>query len=117
MNTFGFVADIKTFFDVQLSIVENSKFIFCVVVIFIIVFFIYIKNNIPSFKEFDNDKLALFLYIMPVCLIVNFFGNAGYKFVFNFLLVYLIQLQVQTRVNQRLLKTSELVVLQLTWQI
>ena len=90
MNTFGFVADIKTFFDVQLSIIENSKFIFCVIVIFVIVFFMYIKNNIPSFKEFDNDKLALFLYIMPVCFIINFFGNAGYKFVFNFLLVYLI---------------------------
>ena len=55
-----------------------------------IVFFMYIKNNIPSFKEFDNDKLALFLYIMPVCFIINLFGNAGYKFVFNFLLVYLI---------------------------
>ena len=90
MNTFGFIADIQTFFDVQLSIIENSKFILCVIVIFMIVFFMYIKDNIPSFKEFDNDKLALFLYIMPVCLIVNFFGNAGYKFVFNFLLVYLI---------------------------
>ena len=90
MNTFGFVADIQTFFDVQLSIIENSKFILCVIVIFMIVFFVYIKKNIPSFKEFDNDKLALFLYIIPVCLIINFFGNAGYKFVFNFLLVYLI---------------------------
>jgi hypothetical protein len=90
MNTFGFVADIQTFFDVQLSPIENSKFILYVIVIFMIVFFVFIRNNIPISKEFVDYKLALFLYILPICLIINFFGNAGYKFVFNFLLVYLI---------------------------
>ena len=90
MNTFGFVADIQTFFDVQLSPIENSKFILYVTVIFMIVFFVFIRNNIPISKEFVDYKLALFLYILPICLIINFFGNAGYKFVFNFLLVYLI---------------------------
>tara|TARA_B100000242_G_scaffold129468_1_gene91457 strand:+ start:121 stop:1446 length:1326 start_codon:yes stop_codon:yes gene_type:complete len=90
MNTFGVVADIRTFYDVQLSIIENSKFILFVSIIFIIIFFVFIKNNPPSFNAITNDKLALFLYILPTCLIINFFGNAGYKFVFNFLLVYLI---------------------------
>ncbi len=90
MNTFGLVADIRTFYDVQLSIIENSKFILFVSIIFMIIFLMFIKNNFPSFNEITNDKLALFLYILPTCLIINFFGNAGYKFVFNFLLVYLI---------------------------
>ncbi len=90
MNTFGLVADIRTFYDVQLSTVENSRFILFVAIIFIIVFFMFINKNLPSFNEITNDKLALFLYILPACLIINFFGNAGYKFVFSFLLVYLI---------------------------
>ncbi len=109
MNTFGVVADIKTFYDVQLSIIENSKFIFFVAIIFIIVFFMFIKNNQLSFDEINNDKLALFLYILPACLIINFFGNAGYKFVFNFLLVYLIFELLNF--NQRLLIFSIFIVI------
>ena len=89
MNTFGIVADLKTFFDVQLSLLENSKFILIVILLFFFVFALFIKNNKNSYKLSSNYE-ELFMYIFPICMIINFFGNFGYKFVFNFLLVYII---------------------------
>ena len=90
MNTFGFVADLKTFFDVQLSLIENSKFVFLLVIVFVFIVLFFFKKNKFMSLTLNNEKIPLFIFSLPVCVMINLFGNAGYKFVFNFLPIFLL---------------------------
>ncbi len=90
MNTFGLVADTKTYFDVQLSFIENSKFIMLIMIIFIIVILLFFDKKKKISLSMKNEITPLFIFSLPICIIINLFGNAGYKFVFNFVPIYLL---------------------------
>ena len=90
MNTFGLIADTKTYFDVQLSFIENSKFIILIMIILIIVTLFFFNKKSRLSLPLKDELTPLFIFSLPVCVIVNLFGNAGYKFVFNFFPIFLL---------------------------
>lgn len=86
--SFGVLADYKTYFEVQLSPLENFSFLRILIFISFLTVFILFKNN-----EFENYKYLLefqekvLVFFTPMVLFINFFGNYAYKLPFNFLLI------------------------------
>tara|TARA_B000000532_G_scaffold242998_1_gene238159 strand:- start:479 stop:1795 length:1317 start_codon:yes stop_codon:yes gene_type:complete len=90
LYSFGFLADIMTYIDVQLSPIQN-KYLLIVCIVFFISFLLYFKNKV----SFENSKLEktskdLLIILFPLFALINLFGNSGYKYVFNFLIVFLL---------------------------
>ena len=91
LSSFGLMADIFTFFDVPLTkelgnfnLIKIFLFLFLIVVAFITPK--KIKNFQLKLSSFTQNQLTVFL---PLIFLINLFGNHGYKFVFNFLIIYI----------------------------
>ena len=91
ISSFGFLGDIFTFFDVPLTKeIGNFNLIKIFLILFILVVILIKQKIITNFKKHFSILIQnqLFIFIHLIFLI-NLFGNNGYKFVFNILIVYL----------------------------
>lgn len=91
LSSFGFIGDVFTFFDVPLTKDFGN---FNLIKIFIILFlFVLILIKPKKIKNFRNKLNSLsqnqLIIFSPLIFLINLFGNHGYKFVFNFLIIYI----------------------------
>jgi hypothetical protein len=86
--SFGVLADYKTYFEVQLSPLENFSFLRILIFISFLTVFILFKNSeFENYKYLSEYQEKIFVFFTPMVLFVNFFGNYAYKLPFNFLLI------------------------------
>ena len=86
--SFGVLADYKTYFEVQLSPLENFSFLRILIFISFLTVFILFKNSeFENYKYLSEYQEKIFVFFTPMVLLVNFFGNYAYKLPFNFLLI------------------------------
>lgn len=89
--SFGLIADYKAYFDVQLSPLENFNFLRILILIsFVTVIVLYKNNEFKNYKYMSQDKERLFAIFTPMVLLINLFGNYGYKLPFNFILIFVL---------------------------
>ena len=90
LYSFGFIADLMTYIDVQISPLQN-KYYLIICVVFFVAFLMYFKNRI-NFEDSKLEKTSinLLIIIFPLFALVNLFGNSGYKYAFNLLIVFLL---------------------------
>ena len=86
--SFGVLADYKTYFEVQLSPLENFNFLRILIFISFVTVFILFKNNeFENYKYLSEYQEKIFVFFTPMVLFINFFGNYAYKLPFNFILI------------------------------
>lgn len=90
-RTFGFLHDINLMREV-VGYDEVIKIIFSLLIF--VAIFILIGKTEKIFKlvivNFESKYLDKFVIFFPLTLVINLFHNWGYKFIFNFFVIYLI---------------------------
>ena len=90
LYSFGFLADVISYIDVQLSPLQNKYFLI-ICLVFFGSSFLYFKNRISfQYSKLEKTNFNLIIQMFPVLLLINLFGSSGYKYVFNFLIVFLL---------------------------
>lgn len=91
LSSFGLIGDYYAYLDVAFTKkIGNFNFLKVFLVTFLlIVLVIKLKNILFFYKKINNLTKNQIILFTPMVIFVNFFGNHGYKFVFNFLIIYL----------------------------
>ena len=88
-TVFGLYADYLTYLNVPLNnSIPNSYLL--AGMIFVVILILIILNRIDNHSITSSDYLDnLFLVFYPLVFIINIFANYGYKFSFNFFLIFI----------------------------
>jgi len=88
-RSFGLYTDYLIYMNIPFfESVPNSFLFLGVIVAVLFIFFIFNRLEDSFFSSFNNYE-NIFLVFYPLVLIVNLFTNYGYKFVFNFFLIFI----------------------------
>jgi len=91
--SFGLFADYKAYWEVQLTIFERGNVIFTlgfvILLIFSMIAVVKLREKFFLFK-LDYQDYIRFITFLPMILLINLYGNFGYKYPLNFFLIFLV---------------------------
>lgn len=94
-RTFGLLSDFELYKRIQFSnIYSNKLLLFVCLTIFLLALLYFFKYSKLYFEiknlKFETRSLEILVIFTPTVLVINLFANYGYKFVFNFLIIFII---------------------------
>jgi hypothetical protein len=94
-RTFGLLSDFQLYKRIPFSnIYSNKLLLFLTLIIFLLTFLYFFRYSKLYFEiknlRFETRSLEILVIFTPLVVVINLFANYGYKFVFNYLLIFII---------------------------
>jgi len=94
-RTFGLLSDFELYKRIQFSNIYSNKLLLLVfLIIFLLALLYFFRYSKLYFEiknlKFEKRSLEILIIFSPMVLVINLFANYGYKFVFNYLLIFII---------------------------